>query len=109
MSKDANYNRMIQSRRWLELRRWKISQDPLCQDCMEKNLVTPAEEVHHIVPVESATSIQEMERLMFNPNNLASLCRECHKLRHQLMRSHSKERVKENRERNVERFKKRYL
>lgn len=109
MSKDANYNRMIHSRGWLELRRWKIQKNPLCEDCLASKIAKPATEVHHVVPVESACSIPEMERLMFNPNNLASLCSECHKKRHQLMGSHSKDYVKENMKKNVERFKERYL
>ena len=34
--------------------------------------------VHHIIEVESGRTEQECRLLCFDPNNLESLCRECH-------------------------------
>ena len=78
MSKDANYKRMIQSVRWAKLRREKIKLNPLWQDCLESGINTPAQEVHHVTPCETARSVKQMEELMFNLGNLRSLCHECH-------------------------------
>lgn len=35
-------------------------------------------DVHHIKPVESAHSLQEMEALCYDPGNLMALCIPCH-------------------------------
>lgn len=52
----------------------------LCQDCLSEGRYTPAEEVHHIEPLtpENINS----PSVSLNPDNLISLCRECHKKRH---------------------------
>ncbi len=38
-------------RRWREVRRQKLSEDPLCELCLRAGYVIPATEVHHIVPI----------------------------------------------------------
>lgn len=109
MSKDRNYTRMIQSKPWKELRTDKMRNNPLCEDCYENGIIEPAKEVHHITPVESALSLDEMERLMFSYDNLRALCHSCHTEAHKAMRSHSREEVRRNTDRKNERFKSRYL
>ena len=68
--------------------------------------VTSAVDVHHKIPVERAKTTYEMERLAYNMdgNNLEALCIHCHIKTHQEMRSHTKEKVKENKERARRRF-----
>jgi 5-methylcytosine-specific restriction protein A len=62
--------------------RWrKLSEDyrirnPLCEDCDAKGRTTAASEVHHIVPISQDPS----KRL--DVNNLVSLCKLCHEIRH---------------------------
>lgn len=109
MSKDANYKRMINSVRWLKLRKQKLSNNPLCQDCQEEGRLVSATEVHHVRPCETAKSVREMEGLMFDYNNLRSLCYDCHVITHKRLASHSKKNMIENVKRSVERFKSRYL
>ena len=104
MSKDANYKRMIQSVRWAKLRREKIKLNPLCQDCLEHGIYTPAQEVHHITPCETARSVKQMEELMFNFGNLRSLCHECHVLTHKRLASHSKDAQRRNTDERNKRF-----
>lgn len=100
MAKDRDYRRMIHTSRWLKLRRDKITQCPLCERCKEEGRITPATEVHHIVPVESGVSLREKERLMFDPHNLRALCHDCHARTHMEMKSKGKEaRKKRNAER----------
>lgn len=79
MAKDENYIKMIHTSRWLKLRRDKLSSNPICERCWDEGeIITPATEVHHIIPVESAITRSEKERLMFNPSNLKALCHDCH-------------------------------
>ena len=68
--------------------------------------MTASKDVHHKKPVESAKTEQEMERLAYNldGNNLEALCISCHIKTHQEMRSHTKEKVKENKARARQRF-----
>ena len=61
-------------------------------------------DVHHKTPVESAKTEQEMERLAYNQANLEALCIPCHIKTHQEMRSHTKEKVQENKARARRRF-----
>lgn len=52
----------------------------LCVDCMRQGKVTAAEEVHHVIEL-TPLNIRD-PRVSLNPDNLVSLCRECHKARH---------------------------
>ena len=54
----------------------------LCQDCLKKGMYTPADEVHHIVEL-TPENITDPE-IALNPGNLVSLCRSCHKSRHEI-------------------------
>ena len=105
MSRDKNYQRLLNSPRWLEVKRivWRRAQG-LCEDCMKDGFVTPGVDCHHIVPVESAKTVQEMERLAYDVNNIRLLCIPCHIKTHQEMHSHCKEQVKANKQRARRRF-----
>lgn len=76
----------------------------LCEMCKAEGFITPGVDVHHIRPVEQAKTVQEMERLAYDPNNCQLLCIACHIKVHQDMRTHTKEKVKENKERARQRF-----
>lgn len=52
----------------------------LCVDCLKSGRIVPAEEVHHIIAL-TPLNVKD-PRITLNPDNLVSLCRECHKLRH---------------------------
>ena len=77
-SKYAIYKKLINNYKWQLLRRKKFISNPLCEQCLAEGRVTPTEEVHHIVPVESGRDEAEMRRLAYDYNNLQSLCKECH-------------------------------
>lgn len=104
MSRDARYRALINSKRWKELRRKKLSGHPFCEECDLNDIVTPATEVHHRIPVESAATEAQMKGLMFNYLNLQSLCHDCHAAIHAEAFSHSKEAIKENNNRKTKRF-----
>ena len=82
MAKDADYRRLINSSRWRKLRREVLTAHPLCELCEKEGFVAPACEVHHLIQLESAASLRDKERLMFNEANLEALCHDCHVRRH---------------------------
>lgn len=72
---------------WQLTRKMYIQQHPLCEDCLEHNIITPAEHVHHIIPFMSANTDAERWRLLSSYNNLRSLCIKCHHKVHQKLRN----------------------
>ena len=70
------------SQAWKSIRQTAITRDAyLCQDCLAKGRYTPAEEVHHITEL-TPQNITDPE-ISLNLSNLVSLCRECHRARHE--------------------------
>ena len=93
------------SREWRELRVAKLRAQPLCEMCQEegrksgikRGYVRSATCVHHIVPIETATTKDEMWQLAIGCglSGLMSLCRPCH----------TKEAVQERKQSAFERWK----
>ena len=73
------YKKLISSKEWRRLRAWKLQQNPLCERHQRQGKVVAACVVHHIIDVETGHNEAECRALCFNPSNLMSLCRECHK------------------------------
>ena len=113
MSRDPRYQKLLNSKRWAEVKRivWQRAQG-LCERCIEEGKaagvadgwLTPGVDCHHIVPVESAKTEQEMERLAYDVGNIRLLCVACHIKTHQEMGSHTKEKVAENKAQARRRF-----
>lgn len=76
--RDEDYRTLINTKRWQDLRRWKLSRFPLCERCLEEGIFTPATEVHHVVPISDGLTFRDKERLAFDPGNLRALCHDCH-------------------------------
>lgn len=73
--------RFYASKAWKNTREVVKKRDSfLCQDCLAKGMYVPAEEVHHIVELTPENINNPVVSL--NPDNLISLCRECHRARH---------------------------
>ena len=93
--KQAKDKAMIyNSREWKALRIQKLRANPLCERCEQEGFVRSAHCVHHVKPIETAATMEEMRRLAFNPANLMSLCDECHHKIHEEMRSFDPANVK---------------
>ena len=107
MSRNKDYQHLLNSKRWRELRAWKLQRNPLCEMCLAEGFVRSAVDVHHIIPVESAKSLDEMERLCLDPSgsNLMSLCIPCHIKVHKEMRKGTKDNHKERSSQALERWK----
>ena len=96
MSRDKDYTRLMNSRRWQRLRIAVLNAHPLCANCEKEGRVAPATEVHHIVPIETRRgNIAAMAELAYSPSNLMPLCHRCHYLIHQgLCKGSKQERAK---------------
>ena len=105
MSRDPRYQRLLNDKRWKLLRAEVFRRaGGLCEMCKAEGFITPGVDVHHLRPVEQAKTVQEMERLAYDPANCQLLCVEHHIKVHQSMRTHCKDKVKENKERARRRF-----
>jgi len=112
MSRDKRYQKLLNSKRWMEVKRlvWQRA-GGLCERCKRDGIaergvpyITPGVDCHHKIPVESAKTEQEMERLAYDwRNNIELLCVECHIKTHQEMRSHKADKVAENKRRGADR------
>lgn len=80
------------SRAWLRCREYVLIRDNhLCQPCLKKKKLTPANTVHHIMPLEEAPE------LALDPDNLESICPSCHNKEHREKGSGRREPEKQRR------------
>lgn len=95
------------SREWKELRAEKLrSTDGLCEVCLKEGVVTPARCVHHIVPIETARTKDEMRRLAIGCGlaGLQSLCFACHAAIHRELGSNTAKIVRQRAQQRQERW-----
>ena len=92
------------SREWKELRIQKLRANPLCEECMKQGIVTSARSVHHVVPIETARTKDEMRRLAFDVNNLKALCFPCHARIHKELGSNTAKIVRQRAEARQDRW-----
>ena len=81
MTRNKDYQRLLNDKRWKKLRAAYLQAHPLCEMCQSVGSVghvSAAVDVHHKVPVETAQTINEMEKLAYNWDNLQALCIPCH-------------------------------
>lgn len=75
---DAQYNKYqrdpahkkLYGRTWKRIRDRYIKEHPLCEECQKQGRLTPAEEVHHVLPLSQGGT--------HSIDNLMSLCSSCH-------------------------------
>ena len=71
--RDKRIVEFYHTREWLAIRQQVLARDYyLCQHCLKEKRITPADMVHHIVPVK----VDWTKRL--DLSNLISLCNTCH-------------------------------
>ena len=106
------------SREWKELRILKLRDNPLCEQCIKDGeaagipggYIRSATCVHHIVPIETAKTKDEMKRLAFcqnlpNPlDGLMSLCQSCHARIHKELGSNTAKIVRQRAEARQDRW-----
>ena len=62
---------------WRRLRQWYGRRPPLCEDCLDRDSVTPMQEIDHVIAFTS-----KEDPLRLDASNLRSLCRSCHRRKH---------------------------
>ena len=75
---ERQYNRYLRNpdtnkrygRAWKKLRARFLLQHPLCEHCEKEGRLTPAQEVHHILPLANGGTNDQ--------SNLLALCKSCH-------------------------------
>ena len=77
-----DWSKYYGSKLWHSLRNSYIREHPLCEECLAKGIVTPAEHVHHITPFSQGATAEERWDLLLDESNLQSLCMACHKEKH---------------------------
>jgi 5-methylcytosine-specific restriction protein A len=65
----------IYDRRWATVRLSFLRDNPLCVDCLANDIVTAAQDVHHIVKAKVAPELR------LETTNLMALCSSCHRTR----------------------------
>ena len=60
------------TREWKDLRKYKLSLNPLCERCLSKGIIRKAVDIHHIQDISSHP------HLALSYTNLQALCKPCH-------------------------------
>ena len=103
---------MFNDKRWPGIKAFVWQRDGgLCRVCKREGIEAGVDggyiksgfACHHVIPFESAKSKAEMERLFFDTNNIILVCKDCHAKIHREMKSHTKDKVAENKRRGAER------
>ena len=103
---------MFNDKRWPAIKAFVWQRDGgLCRVCKREGIEAGVDDgyiksgfaCHHVIPFESAKSQAEMERLFLDVNNIILVCKDCHAKIHREMKSHTKEKVMENKARGAER------
>ena len=102
------HDKMFNDKRWPGIKAFVWQRDGgLCRVCKREGFENGVEDgyiksgfaCHHIIPFESAKTQAEMERLFLDTNNIILVCKDCHAKIHREMKSHTKEKVAENKRR----------
>ena len=72
------YDNVYNTTEWRKLRKAYLMQHPLCEKCLENDVITVATQVHHVTPISTANSILGMKELGYCVTNLMALCDKCH-------------------------------
>jgi len=84
--KHDNTQKYYNTKQWRNLRNYYIRRNPLCELCLSKGIVKPANEVHHLQPFSTGKTEDERYSLLTDEHNLMSLCYECHDEIHRQLR-----------------------
>ena len=73
---NVRYARFYASTTWRKARRNKLAEQPLCEECLRQRHITPATIVHHKIELKD-----DWEKRL-SPENLESICQDCHNKKH---------------------------
>ena len=84
------FKNIYSTARWRKMRAAKLMEQPLCECCLEHDIIKFATDVHHITEISTETDLDKQLALAYDFNNLMSLCETCH------MRLHGSKHKKNN-------------
>lgn len=85
--KEGQSQKYYNSLMWKKLRNSYIRKNPLCEVCLSKDIITPAEHIHHRIPFLTGLTEEQRWSLLLDVDNLMSVCRSCHNEIHRQMHS----------------------
>jgi len=68
----GRFSKFYQTKEWKATRNYYIELNPLCEECLRNDIITPGVDIDHIQPL--ATNYE----LRLDLNNLQTLCKRCH-------------------------------
>lgn len=80
--KNKEIAKLYNTSKWQKLRKGYLIDHPLCEKCLENDIIEPATQVHHIKEISTGNDELEMMSIAFDPDNLMALCDSCHQKLH---------------------------
>lgn len=77
----GQHRRLYNTKQWKRLRREQLQKEPLCKLCQDRNKLTPAKVVDHVIPHRGNVDL-------FFRGQLQSLCSMCHDKAKQIQERH---------------------
>lgn len=71
-TKRKDDSKLYHTKKWQDLRKLKLSLNPLCEECEKYGRLTQGEIIHHIIPLKAD------ESKALDLDNLQTVCRKCH-------------------------------
>ena len=71
---------------WRKLREVYMREHPICEKCLEKGKITPAEDIHHKISPFRGGEVNY--GLLLDHDNLMAVCKECHAAIHNKQQGH---------------------
>lgn len=76
---NRKWQKFYGSRAWHKTREAQILEHPVCERCLSKGIVKPAECVHHVTPFSEGVTDTDRWSMFLDERNLVSLCAQCHR------------------------------
>lgn len=73
---------------WRDLRAFYIEHHPICEECIQYGVITPAEHIHHKKEFLKGKTDADRWQLLLDINNLEALCSCCHHAIHSIRKHH---------------------
>ena len=73
-----NKQKFYNSNGWKKLRQQKLSEQPLCELCLQRGMTKPGQEVHHAIKFFDQYDEADKWLLLLDPDNLVTVCKSCH-------------------------------
>lgn len=83
-TKKTEKHKLYNNSQWIKLSKLYRQNNPLCEECLKNDIVTPASSVHHkMSPFDGNISEVEQYRRLLDWGNLESVCHQCHQKIHE--------------------------